>query len=510
MDGGPGSGNFGHKGRPGQVGGSGGGGGSAFRTKSSTSKSGYVGIQRSQAFKAIARSARSNKDYRKFVNSLSNEQADQIRQQHKQCGTSENLTAYTKRLHAMLTTTKGELPKFDKPVEGKDMSATYMWDGQPYTDEKTGQIIDTQIEDVIHKQGFDGAPKMVTQAEFDQIVKDHPEMPVLLRSYAAPDAETLQAYDDQLEGGAWYVDCGVGGAQYGQGMYCAGVYGEDKDLESALNEMEHYRRLNEARCRQAAAADEVRFTSIESMPKEMTIHGSTYEIKGKGSQIPEDVLKLEPGDYIVTYKLDNNRGYAANALLVTPQGWLFDPSGSMTSEKLVEAMDDLRNNPDFEAKVFSASRSVMESPASSTRMMTLDPSAKIISSIDLRAERAEAAARNCIDAVAKHARKNGYSEESISIASDFFYASRVRGSTDDPADRWDAQEAKEYRQTGRLIDQMTSSYSTFKGALPRDDGAFAASLGYDAINASGHGATNSYTVVLNRTKVILSEQRVRV
>ena len=36
-------------------------------------------------------------------------------------------------------------------------------------------------------------------------------------------------------------------------------------------------------------------------------------------------------------------------------------------------------------------------------------------------------------------------------------------------------------------------------------GSFAASRGYDAINAEGHGGTGSYTVVLNRTKVILDK-----
>lgn len=451
-----------------------------------------------------------NKDYRKFVNSLSNEQANQIRQQHKQCGTSENLTAYTKRLHAMLTTTKGELPKFDKPVEGKDMSATYMWDGQPYTDEKTGQVIDTQIEDVIHKQGFDGAPKMVTQAEFDQIVKDHPEMPVLLRSYAAPDAETLQAYDDQLEGGPWYVDCSVGGAQYGQGMYCAGVYGEDKNLESALDEMQHYRSLNEDLCSNRNDRDTVIRSRIEDFPHDLAMLNQVYTMESKPTSIPDDFSEIKPGDYAVVYKSEGSRSYALNIMSVEKNGRLVDPSGKFDPDKMQQVISELRDNESREAKLIKVSAHEPPQPVSSTRMMTLDPSAKIISSLDLRAERAEVAARNCIDAVAKHARKNGYSEESISIASDFFYASRVRGGTDDPVDRWDAQEAKEYRQTGRLIDQMTSSYSTFKGALPRDDGAFAAALGYDAINASGHGASNSYTVVLNRTKVILSEQRVRV
>ena len=37
----------------------------------------------------------------------------------------------------------------------------------------------------------------------------------------------------------------------------------------------------------------------------------------------------------------------------------------------------------------------------------------------------------------------------------------------------------------------------------KDPGVLAAEMGYDAINAVGHGATKSYTVVLNRTKLII-------
>lgn len=37
----------------------------------------------------------------------------------------------------------------------------------------------------------------------------------------------------------------------------------------------------------------------------------------------------------------------------------------------------------------------------------------------------------------------------------------------------------------------------------KDPGVLAAEMGYDAINAVGHGATNSYTAVLNRTKLII-------
>ena len=42
-----------------------------------------------------------------------------------------------------------------------------------------------------------------------------------------------------------------------------------------------------------------------------------------------------------------------------------------------------------------------------------------------------------------------------------------------------------------------------RSMIPSDVGSFAAASGYDAINATGHGASGSYTVVLNRTKLII-------
>ena len=38
-----------------------------------------------------------------------------------------------------------------------------------------------------------------------------------------------------------------------------------------------------------------------------------------------------------------------------------------------------------------------------------------------------------------------------------------------------------------------------------DPGVLAAEMGYDAINARGHGDSESYTVILNRTKLIIKE-----
>ena len=38
-----------------------------------------------------------------------------------------------------------------------------------------------------------------------------------------------------------------------------------------------------------------------------------------------------------------------------------------------------------------------------------------------------------------------------------------------------------------------------------DAGVVATLMGYDAINAQGHGKSGSYTVILNRTKVIFKK-----
>ena len=83
------------------------------------------------------------------------------------------------------------------------------------------------IDDIIDYQGFNGKPTiMYNQSEFEQAVeRDH-----FLgeRTFCADSEEDLQLYDKQLKAidgeDYFYVNCGVGGAQYGQGMYCAADY----------------------------------------------------------------------------------------------------------------------------------------------------------------------------------------------------------------------------------------------------------------------------------------------
>lgn len=120
-------------------------------------------------------------------------------------------------------------------VNGKDISAT--WKRRP-------DQFDFEIEDVINAQGFDGLPRVVDAEEFDRYVQESNF--IAQRTYSAPNQETLDAYRDQLYNGKWYVDCSTGGAQYGQGMYCAANY-EGKLTDGIKAEMHHYQEVGESR-----------------------------------------------------------------------------------------------------------------------------------------------------------------------------------------------------------------------------------------------------------------------
>ena len=128
-------------------------------------------------------------------------------------------------------------------VDGKDISD--IWKRRP--DE-----FDFEIEDIINAQGFDGLPRVVSAEEFDRLVKESSF--IAQRTYSAVDQQTLDQYRDMLYNGKWYVDCGAGGAQYGQGMYCAADYaGVVSDGIKA--EMQHYQELNSRRGNQYSTVE---------------------------------------------------------------------------------------------------------------------------------------------------------------------------------------------------------------------------------------------------------------
>lgn len=515
IDGGPGSGNFGHKGRPGKVGGSGEGGGKAFRT--TTSEGSYVGVQKAAAFRGIKKVAHKSKDASEFIHSLSKEQRDMISQQYRQSGTKERIMDYTERLRQLMTAQKPEKTVPYRVVEGNDISGSASWDGIAYTDPTYGQTIDTEIEHVIVQQGFNGPPKVVSEKELLDQIAQHPEMPVLFRSYAALGEEAVQAYDDMLENGEWYVDCSNGGAQYGQGMYCAGVYGSD-DYSGALSEMQHYRQVSMknalARWVPALAEGEDCFgqdgKQIVYRPDQMT--------KTEENEPPEakDVIAMLKNQwttetvkgYFMPADPEDDESPLEFTYYTDTGGWQTVPA-----EKVPYwgPIDRIEKPP---------------APAASTRMMTLDPSAKIIAYNDLLQEmqkRTEAIRSEFFeDEIANEMAMNGY-EPSYEVIRYLSFQSGhgyVPWEEAENAYKSFSDKEKEAVQAMTLLVRNEDNDSPHARAIertrkivrgwPADYGALAASWGYDAINAQGHGATNSYTVVLNRTKLILSQSRIDV
>ena len=124
-------------------------------------------------------------------------------------------------------------------VQGKDISGTYSGN--------------TDIHSVLKVQGFDGLPKIVKKAEFDEAVKNSSF--IAQRTYSASSDEILEAYRDMLYNGDFYVDCSVGGSQYGKGMYCAADY-SGKLSDGIKSEMKHYRELGQTRALGQILSDE--------------------------------------------------------------------------------------------------------------------------------------------------------------------------------------------------------------------------------------------------------------
>lgn len=270
-------------------------------------------------------------------------------------------------------------------VEGEDISESW---------HRRSDEFDFEIEDVINAQGFDGRPRIVSEEEFERLVEKANDGNgfIAQRAYSATDKETLDAYREQLYYGDWYVDCSTGGAQYGQGMYCAADY-NGQLTEGIKTEMEHYRRTGEDRLLGEASFVE----KLNKMKDEM---------------------------------IENN---------ASVQNW-------EANEKLFSMSDS-----EFAKKYMGFS------PNSYTETFTLDPSAKIIT---------------FGKACGEYAREL----EKLGV-----------GSYDN------------------LFEAIVDGDESFGGTKLMNVGAYAALKGYDAINAVRRGQSGSYTVILNRTKLIIKE-----
>ena len=628
IDGGPGSGNFGHAGRPGKVGGSGKGGGSSYRTQ--TSKGSYIGVQKAKAFKSIAKQARSARDVKAFVKSLSKEQYYQLTMQYHNSGTKEDIWPYTERLMNVMKKQKWDKPPENKVVDGKDLTekhVKFFGDTGKYNDPVTGQVVDEEIEDAMSKQGFLGFPKVVSQEEFDEITKEHPEMPLLYRSYTGRDAEQTQDYDDQLERGEWYVDCSKGGAQYGQGMYCAGVYqqeplyrwddpaldtthwdltvftdargngfvtsvdvdpadaddlyagvpylvfnddgtrsmlkmDDDSYLWTDMNTGAIYddEKANEIimrakkiyECKEqdlgiyADANDKERKESIKGAMNEMRHYRRNSARIAKENAIPEPPEgkeRVSDGDKHYYYDMKNMKAFdtampkdGAIIAIMNPRDPKFFAKYGASLWKVhrgyLIGLNDtgISSNPlklsqvePYEewAEVEGECDKLNIDPVSSTRMMTLDPSAKIITYQEIRDY------KNKGYEIRQAAREKAYREqyefckgkpEGVQELFDLY----ANGNSLNEEQMKKAMTLKKEHpeivsEAAKLIERMNAEKDKsiqeahkYDKLMHMDEGVLATLLGYDAINAEGHGESNSYTVVLNRTKLIISEQRVDV
>lgn len=253
-----------------------------------------------------------------------------------------------------------EKDSFEKHKIVDRESATSKW--------KRRKEFENEIEDIINYQGFDGLPRIVKKDEFEKLVQE--DHFLAKRSYSANSSDQMEERKNELYYGKWYVTCSVGGAQYGQGMYCAADYTKGTKIKELTEEMEHYTSLNKRR-------------------------GSPF------------------------YRVET---------------------------------------------------------------LTLDKSAKILDF-------------NSYEKCDRLKLISCLARRYVEINSKFFGIDKRYFDKTLPEELLKENEDIYFNVWNKISDDM------FKKR--RDIGAVAAELGYDAINAKGHGATNSYTIILNRTKLII-------
>lgn len=116
-------------------------------------------------------------------------------------------------------------------VNGQDLAGKFQFKG-------TSQY---SIEQVIQAQGFDGKPTLTSdKAAFASACKASNF--IAKRGVGASDQRTLDAYDQALKTGEFYVKC-RGGSVHGYGMYAASVAANGKSAASGISDAEYTAKL---------------------------------------------------------------------------------------------------------------------------------------------------------------------------------------------------------------------------------------------------------------------------
>jgi SPP1 gp7 family putative phage head morphogenesis protein len=273
-------------------------------------------------------------------------------------------------------------------VQGKDLSGVW---------ERREKEFPFAINDIINAQGFDGLPQVLSKEQFDEAVKESKF--IAQRSYSARSQKELDEYREMLYNGKWYVDCSVGGAQYGQGMYCAADYNGVLS-DGIKQEMEHYSRLNKDKLYGPA---------------------KQYYIKKLGIKDFEEIEGITEKEVEIFTRIKSDKSYSAYMLSDEEKQIWKEMLADGKKELMEYKLDELVAEWDRNYKGFT-----------NIETFTLSPDAKIIT-----------------------------------------------------------------------YDELTSSKYAEEVWKYEDLGVAAAVLGFDAINAERHGASGSYTVILNRTKLII-------
>lgn len=253
-----------------------------------------------------------------------------------------------------------------------------------------------EIEDVMNAQGFDGLPTVVSTEEFNRVVSESNF--IAQRTYSAPTQEILDSYRNELYNGKWYVDCSTGGAQYGQGMYCAADY-TGTLTDGIRNEMKHYQDLN--------------------------------------------VSRGSPNAYTETFTLDK-------------------------SAKIVTYEDVSKEFEKYKTKEY---RNAMTKVLGDEKNSDIDSMVYNILSLQHDLEKA-----------------------------DFYERNQIQKSINNYKKLLKQFHPKDYKNFNSYKKQVDNE---FKNSTINNVGSYAVLNGYDAINAVGHGESGSYTVILNRTKLII-------
>lgn len=228
-----------------------------------------------------------------------------------------------------------------------------------------------EIDDIINAQGFDGLPKLAKRKEFENfVIEDHF---LGKRAYRATSAAQLKQYSEELRSGKWYIDCRVGGSQYGKGMYVAADYTKGGNIVGLNDEMKHYSSLGA-----------MNFSKVETLTMDKSANILKVEVSGRNATRLDVIAKIAT-EYV-----------------------------NANTEKLGIPKKYIINRSSFDKETLKKYDNI-------------------------------------------------YFKEWNNVCNKMFHKER-------------------------------------------DPGAVAAELGYDAINAMGHGSSGSYTVILNRTKLIILEE----